>query len=99
MKYLINLLESEHLKEIVLIYLNLDPLPWNMMSLNTSIPQGTQGMLLSKTSFGSAIRTSMISKEKTPGPGAYQVQSKLSKHGPIIPKASKEYSHLDSLPV
>lgn len=36
------------------------------------------------------MRPSMISTERTPGPGTYTIDSKLKKNGAIIPKASKD---------
>jgi len=41
-------------------------------------------------SFNKAIRPSMISTERTPGPGSYTLDMKFKKNGPIIPKASKD---------
>ncbi|CAD8047505.1 unnamed protein product [Paramecium sonneborni] len=49
-------------------------------------------------SFGSAVRQSIITNDQTPGPGAYMIDSKLRKNGPIIPKASKDFSNLDNIP-
>lgn len=50
-------------------------------------------------SFNKAMRPSMISTERTPGPGAYVIETKLKKNGPIIPKASKDEIHMENLPV
>ncbi|CAD8076946.1 unnamed protein product [Paramecium sonneborni] len=49
-------------------------------------------------SFNKAMRPSMISTERTPGPGAYVIETKLKKNGPIIPKASKDEIHMENLP-
>ncbi|CAD8132450.1 unnamed protein product [Paramecium pentaurelia] len=49
-------------------------------------------------SFNKAMRPSMISTERTPGPGSYIIDSKLKKNGAIIPKASKDQINLEHLP-
>ncbi|CAK78933.1 unnamed protein product (macronuclear) [Paramecium tetraurelia] len=49
-------------------------------------------------SFGSAVRSSIVPNEKTPGPGQYMVDSKLRRNGPVIPKASKDFNSLDNNP-
>ena len=41
----------------------------------------------------------MITTDRTPGPGAYKIDTKLNKNGPIIPKASRDETHLENLPV
>ncbi|CAK60376.1 unnamed protein product (macronuclear) [Paramecium tetraurelia] len=49
-------------------------------------------------SFNKAMRPSIISTERTPGPGSYTIDSQLKKNGAIIPKAPKDQINFENLP-